>query len=285
MQLLNYLNQLYPYYYRNRKNLFIILLVFSFLSFFFSYLFQPFEVNISEHKINSNWILLIHAFIPLPIVFIYFWFVNKSVKEETSWTIGKEVFHLSVALLLIGISGFLIRDIIYTNPNNWSFKYFFEEIRNTFLVGTLLFAIILPLNLQRLLKKYQGSATRLNLKKSDSTNNSDIILISSFINSESFNLKINSFLFAKIDGNYAEIYTKSENNFDRKLIRLSLKELEEQLKEFSFIFKTHRSYLVNTKQITSVNGNAQGYKLQLDNYPSQIPVSRSRIKEFNSLLA
>ena len=284
-QILNYFKQSYPYYYRNRKNLFIILWIFSFLSFFFSYLFQPFEVNISEHKINSNWILLIHAFIPLPIVFIYFWFVNKHVKDETSWTVGKEVIHISIALLFIGISDFLIRDVIYTNPDNWSLKYFFEEIRNTFLVGALLFAIILPLNLQRLLNKYQKSATKLHLKMPNSSKNSDSILINSFINSESFHLKINSFLFAKIDGNYTEIYTESENNFDKKLIRLSLKELEEQLKEFNFIFKTHRSYLVNTNQISSVNGNAQGYKLQLKNYPTQIPVSRSKIEEFNLLLA
>ncbi|WP_405607015.1 LytR/AlgR family response regulator transcription factor [Polaribacter sp. Asnod1-A03] len=285
MQFLNYFNQLYPYYYRNRKNLLIILFIFSFLSFCFSYLFQPFELNISEHKVNSNWVLLIHAFIPLPIVFVYFWFVNKNLKDDTFWTIGKEIIHLSIVLLLIGIADFLIRDFIYTNPNNWSFQYLFEEIRNTFLVGVLLLIIILPLNLHRLLKKYQNSATKLSFKKSKFIRKKESILINSFINSESFNLKIDTFLFAKIDGNYAEIYTKSENSFDKKLIRVSLKELEEQLKEFNFIFKTHRSYLVNTNQIKSINGNAQGYKLQLNNYPLEIPVSRSKIKEFNFILA
>lgn len=284
MQLLNYFNQLYPYYYRNRNNLLIILFVISFISFFFSYLFQPFEINISEHKVNSNWILLIHAFIPIPIVYIYFWFVNKNLKDDTFWTIGKEIFHLSFVLLFIGIADFLIRDLIYTNPNNWSFQYLFEEVRNTFLVGTLLLLIILPLNLHRLVKKYRKSATKLSFKNSNSLKKTDSILINSFINSENFNLEINSFLFAKIDGNYTEIYTKSKNNFNKKLIRLTLKELEEQLKSFNFIFKTHRSYLINTNQILSVNGNAQGYKIQLNNYPKEIPVSRSRIKEFNLLL-
>ncbi|WP_162274027.1 LytR/AlgR family response regulator transcription factor [Polaribacter reichenbachii] len=284
MQIHNYFNQLYPFYYRNRKNLFIILLLFSFISFLFSYLFQPFEVNIAEHKINSNFILLIHAFIPLPIVYIYFWFVNKNVKNETSWTIGKEIFHLSIVLLLIGISDFLIRDFIYTNPDNWSFKYFFEEIRNTFLVGVLLLLIILPLNLQRLLKIYQKRATKLNIKKVSNSQNLDSVYINSSINSENFNLHIHSFLFAKVDGNYAEIYTKSKNNFNKKLIRLSLKELEVQLKDFNFIFKTHRSYLVNLNQIKTVNGNAQGYKIKLHNFTSEIPVSRSKIKEFDSLL-
>lgn len=285
MQIHNYFNQLYPFYYRNRKSLFIILLLFSFISFLFSYLFQPFEVNIAEHKINSNFILLIHAFIPLPIVYIYFWFVNKNVKDETSWTIGKEIFHLSIVLLLIGISDFLIRDFIYTNSNNWSFKYLFEEIRNTFLVGVLLLLIILPLNLQRLLKIYQKRATKLNIKKVSNFRKLDSVYINSSINSENFNLHIHSFLFAKVDGNYAEIYIMSENNIDKKIIRLSLKELEKQFIDFNFIFKTHRSYLVNLNHIKAVHGNAQGYKLQLDNFTSKIPVSRSRIKEFDSLLA
>ena len=61
-----------------------------------------------------------------------------SVKEDTHWNLGKEILHISIILFLIGIADFLIRDVIYTNPNNWSLRYLWEEVRNTFLVGLLL---------------------------------------------------------------------------------------------------------------------------------------------------
>ena len=126
-----YLKEPYPYYYNSQQRLFILLLLLSFLSFCFSYFFEPFEVNVTEHKIKSIYIVLIHAFIPLPLAYVYFYILNLNIKNDTKWTLGKEIISLSIILLLIGIVDFLIRDLIYTNPDNWSVQYFWEEIRNT----------------------------------------------------------------------------------------------------------------------------------------------------------
>lgn len=150
-QIKRYLKEPYPYYYDSQQRLILLLLFISFLSFCFSYFFQPFVVNVVEHKISSIWILLIHALIPFPIAYIYFSLMNRNIKDDITWTLGKEIFNLSIILLIIGITDFLIRDLIYTNPDNWSFRYFWEEIRNTFLVGFLLLIIVLPLNLERLI--------------------------------------------------------------------------------------------------------------------------------------
>jgi hypothetical protein len=250
------------------------------LSFIFSYAFEPFEVNVEEHKLDYFWISFIHAFLPFPIAFGYFTIVNWSLKDDSRWTLGKEVLHLSIMLLCIGIADFLIRDFIYDNPNNWSFRYFYEEIRNTFLVGTLLLIIVLPLNLERLIYKSTKSLEKLKFKAANTNSKQQLVNISSI--TEKYQFDVQQFLFAKVESNYTEIYTFEDDEVKKTLFRITLKELETHLQSFTNIYKTHRSYLVNLDKITACVGNAQGYQLSLKNYTNTVPVSRSKLKDFNA---
>ncbi|MBC8755063.1 LytTR family transcriptional regulator DNA-binding domain-containing protein [Kordia sp. YSTF-M3] len=279
-KLIKYLQEPYPYLYRNTQRLLLFLGIISALSFFFSYTFEPFEVNVAEHKMDYFWISFIHAFLPFPIAFVYFTIVNWSLKDDSRWTLGKEIFHLSILLLCIGITDFLIRDVIYDNPNNWSLRYFFEEIRNTFLVGTLLLIIVLPLNLERLIYKSTKSLKRLKLQAPNKSIKQQLVNIASF--TENYQFDIAQFLFAKVESNYTEIYIYNDSEVKKILLRITLKELETQLQAFPNIYKTHRSYLVNLQKITACTGNAQGYQLSLEDYSGTVPVSRSNITAFNA---
>ncbi|CAM1358676.1 LytR/AlgR family response regulator transcription factor [Tenacibaculum xiamenense] len=284
MEIKAYLKQPYPFYYKELKRVLLLLCFLAIASFTFTYLFEPFVVNVKEHKIDYIWIMVFHSVLPIPIAFIYFFLLNKSIKNIENWTLGKEFLHLAVLLFLIGIASFLIRDFIYTNPDNWSFRYLWEEIRNTFLVGILLLIIILPLNLQRLINKHSNDLKKISISKqyfNDLNANTQIV---TSIKEENFNLNIQTFIYAKVDGNYLEIFYDDSSGYEKKLKRLALKEFLDQLKSYPFIFKTHRSYVVNLNAIESVSGNAQGYALYLKDYPQRtIPVSRSKIKEFNQV--
>ncbi|MFK7833770.1 MAG: LytR/AlgR family response regulator transcription factor [Winogradskyella sp.] len=277
-----YLKAPYPYYYDNKTRLLVSLGLISVLSFGFSYFFEPFEVNASEHKIPSFYILLIHAFLPLPIAFFYFSMVNLRKHHISKWTIGKEFLVLSMLLLSLGICSFLIRDVVYTNPNNWSLRYFYEEIRNTFLVGILLITVILPLNLERLTYKHQSLLKQITISQ-DKKEYLEKVLIKNSTSHDSFELMITNFLYAKVESNYTEVYTYSDKNVSKMLIRITLKDFEKQLESYSQILRTHRSYIVNLDMVTSIAGNAQGYELSLKHSTDIIPVSRSLVKHFNSV--
>jgi DNA-binding LytR/AlgR family response regulator len=283
MKIIAYVKQPYPFYYEDLKKVFLLLCCIGVLSFLFTYLFEPFTVNTSEHKISSLWIIILHAFIPIPIALGYAFLLKEFVKDPESWTLGKEFLHLGLILFLIGFGSFLLRDFIYTNHDNWSFRYFWEEIRNTFLVGSLLLVIILPLNLERLLSRHLGFLKKLPIQQSTETL-SDIIQINTPIATEQFELNMNLFLFVKVESNYLEIVFNGTQGVEKSLKRMTLKEFEEQISSFPFVFKVHRSYLVNLQSIVSISGNAQGYLLRLKQYSeSTIPVSRSKIQEFNRL--
>ena len=122
------------------------------MTFFFGYLFEPFEVYIPEHKMNYFFICFIHALTPVIVLILFVFFkTSPIIKEE--WTIEKGILLIIIYLKSIGLIQFFISDILYNNSNNWSWSYLFEEIRNTFLVGDLFLFILMPLNFNRLKKK------------------------------------------------------------------------------------------------------------------------------------
>ncbi len=276
----NFLRQPYPFYYSG-KFLWIISSLLFVMSLFFNYLFEPFEVYVSEHKMDFFWISFIHAIIPVLILLLLSFFLKLHNTEE-KWIIKREIGFVLLFIIIIGFTQFLIRDIIYDNPNNWSFRYLYEEIRNTFLVGILFTSILVPLNFNRLNSKNIKNARLLNASHDllEPIENSKISIKTNLKN-EKLQFDINSLLFARADGNYVEIFLKEEK-INKILKRITIKELESILKPYSNIIKIHRSYLVNMYHIKNVTGNAQGYKLQLSNFDETIPVSRNMITNFNA---
>ena len=274
-----FLSQAYPYYYRGKTLRTIVCLLFI-MAFCFGYIFEPFNVYFPEHKMNYFWISFIHASVPL-VILLSISVLNTKYPKDKPWNIGKEILFATVFILLIGISEFLIRDVLYMNSNNWSWNYLFEEIRHAFLVGMLFVAIIIPLNLNRLYDKNRIKAlsNKSSCEDLNSTRNT-IINIETQLKSDSLSIDLNSFIFAKADGNYIEIYLKTEK-VSKLLKRITIKELESIFKPYSHIIKTHRSYLVNTHHVKNITGNAQGYKLQLNNCDQIVPVSRNMIKDFD----
>lgn len=277
-----FLSQPYPFYYEGRDLWVIAGLVF-FMTFIFTYFFEPFIVYEPEHRVNYFYICLIHSTTPVVILYLWSLFYKLQSRVTEKWNVGKEIFFVLMFFLFVGIGQFLIRDIIYNNPDNWSWYYLYEEIRNTFLVGTLFTAILVPLNLNYQFYKNQKKALALFPSSvfDDAIVYSSSVFIKTQVKNDDFYMMPDDFIFARSDGNYMEVYLMNGNTAEKMVKRLTVKELEAQLCQYPFIMKTHRSYLVNLKGVETVTGNAQGYRLKIKNYDEALPVSRYMISEFN----
>ncbi len=275
-----FLKQPYPFYYQNR-NFYLFVLFLFLLAFGFNYFFKPFDVHVPEHKMDYLWISVIHSFTPVVIAILFLPLLKKPDIENT-WNVGKEILLIAVYLFLIGSVQFLIRDIIYDNPNNWSWRYFFEEIRNTFLVGILLISILISLNHNRLNSLNMKKAAKLYFEKNQVPESvpTNSVAIKTQVKSDDFMLNPLNLIYAKSDGNYTEIHILKEEVVEKSLKRISIKELELQLNSVVTIVRTHRSYLVNINYLVKVTGNAQGYRLHLKKTDDLVPVSRNMIAQF-----
>ncbi len=279
--LANFFRQPYPYYF-NQHSLGKLALGVFLLGFFFVYFFEPFNVDPEEQKMSYLWISFLHVAVSCLIFYACFTGFNMLKSQEDRWTVGKEVLSLALIFFLMGLANFFMRDLFYDNPYNWSVNYLLEEVRNTFLIGILLVMIIVPLNFARMYHRNARKAEAFHPASEESNRSSaNQVLIETQVKADDFSLELESFLFAKAEGNYVEFHLQSSGQNIKLLKRITIKDLETQLKEFPWILKTHRSYLVNLRNVTEVSGNAQGYQLSLREHPAIVPVSRGLLKAFD----
>ena len=274
--------QPYPFYYRGKGFLLFIAIIFL-MSLGFNYLFRPFDVHVPEHKMDYFWISVIHSTTTILIALLLFPFTRLGgPKIEEKWTVGREVLLVAVYLFLIGAVQFLIRDVIYDNPDNWSWRYFFEEIRNTFLVGLLLISILISINYNRLNGQNMKKARTLEI--SGERDEREVFpskcYIRTDVKGDDFEMDVSRFLFAKAEGNYVDIYIGKDAGVERLIKRISIKNLESQLTSMPYILRTHRSYLVNLHYVRNITGNAQGYRLGFRELDEMALVSRNMIPSF-----
>lgn len=69
-----------------------------------------------------------------------------------------------------------------------------------------------------------------------------------------------------------------------ELLRLPLSTAEEDLGAHPTFFRCHRSWLVNLDRLEKVEGNARGYRLHMEGLKEGVPVSRSRIPDFQKVM-
>ena len=93
-------------------------------------------------------------------------------------------------------------------------------------------------------------------------------------------LNIQELLYVEAMQNYAMIFLADGSS---QIVRSTLKFLESTLSPYHII-RTHRSYLVNLKNVKMVSGNAQGLKLSLQGTDTIVPVSRSYIASVKARL-
>jgi len=247
--------------------------------------FKPFGVYDPELRMHYFFICFLHALSPALILFLYFRILNyfRQVKNEMQWTLLKEYIYIGFLLVFIGITSFLMRDLLYTNSNNWSWNYFFEEIRNCLVAG-IFFYFFLRLS-SFYLESKKGSPSILQFIPLEVEPEKVALISDLFINTQvkqdDFNLDINDLLFVKADGNYIELTKSNGTQITTEVKRISLTQFENQIKDYPHFFRCHRTYLVNMFKVEKVSGNSQGYVLSFSETDVKIPVSRKQVDSFN----
>jgi len=102
---------------------------------------------------------------------------------------------------------------------------------------------------------------------------SDVIELYSENNAEKVKLNNQSIYTIKAADNYVEIQYKDNGNFQKKLLRNTLKNIETQLLKYPNFLRCHRTFLININHVNKLTRNYSGHQLILNN-TEEIPVSR-----------
>ncbi len=289
-----FLSKPYPYLYNLKRNIIIASAV-GILSIYLNH------VRLNNDSMFFNNTIIPHHYISIIVgiivalsVFIVtniipnLFFSNKLIDN---WNIGNELLisiGVFVTIFFVNYIFFLI--ITKNNSKLLSISFFIKLTTYVITTGTLILSIILWVNytltLKRNLRHVEINNNRLEELLNSHKNEEivdNIITLKSNLKNEVIEININKLQFIKSDGNYIEVYTiDNSEKSDIKLYRASLQTIEEELSKYDDIIKTHRSYIVNIKNISKTDGNARNYKLYFNGTEVTVPVSRSKFSEFNA---
>lgn len=277
----------------NLKKKFFTAFIFGNFIFLFLVLFQPFGINQWEVP-NKALVLAGYGAITFVVVFFNSVLVEMIFKnwfKEQNWKVWKEIFWSLWHILLIGTANLLYSKwqvgFSLTLTNFLMYQWI------TLIVGIIPVGLITLWNYNRLQKKNLEAALQLtkviNTEPTIQQEKQQMVTLAGENTKENIQLDLDALLYMEAADNYIEVVWLTNTELQKKLLRNTLKNMEDQLSPESHIFRCHRSYLVNLRKVISVSGNSQGYKLHLSGTDELIPVSRSlneiireRIEEIHS---
>jgi len=212
--------------------------------------------------------------------------IISSAFSEDRWNIGREI-TWNIWLSLTTILGTTVYGALVTGQT-LSVYYIYRASLNS-LVFTLFLTPIGVLcvmnNYIRSLKRKLARAEQLtrSLQSSQTKSFTQPLELISETGKEKLKMPVDKLLFVQSCDNYANVVRQNNGSTEEKLLRSSLKNIEEQL-TLPFVVRCHRSFIVNLSLVRSITGNSRNYALSLKNYHTPIPVSRESEKHVLDLL-
>ncbi len=271
--MLKFLKKSYPFNDDLKRNAIIIFFI-SIGVFVFLFLFQPLDISTlgDKEKIYLVGGLGIITFLSLSLNLMVLPSLLPKVFLHREWIVWKEILWNLWLLFTISFGYFLM----YKTLGILVFDFYM--VVRLILIAIVPLTLLIVFNQNRLLKLHLKTAYDLNEKLRESKTDSEkLIHFDSEYQKDKLSIKARLLLLIRSADNYIEIFWKDGDSIKSQLIRSTLLKAQILLEDYSYIFKCHRSFIVNINFIDRVDGNSQGYRLFFENIEFEIPVSKLSI--------
>ncbi|MBN1790968.1 MAG: LytTR family transcriptional regulator [Bacteroidales bacterium] len=278
--MLNIFNKPYPFNDDLKHNTRVIFFI-SIGVFVFLWLFQPFDI--SSLPVRQKYYLLAGfgfvTFLALSLNLLIIPSLFPTKFSSAVWNIKKDILWNSWTLFTILGGYFLFTEWLGV------MKFNFYTVIKLVLTAILPISVLIIVNYNRMLRIHVKTANELNRKLKEHKQVEDrIIYFVSDYQKDSLAIKASTLILIRSANNYIEVFWKEGDVVRNQMVRCSMISAEEIVKEFKFIFKSHRSFVVNINYIERFEGNSQGYKLYFDNVNFAIPVSKTSVDKLKELI-
>jgi hypothetical protein len=262
---------------RNTKVIFFI----SIGIFVFLLLFQPISINDlpNRQKLNLMIGLGVITFLSLSLNLLIIPSLFPRIFLRREWIVWKEILWNLWMLFTISIgylASYRVLGILEFDLN---------MVMKLLLIAIVPLTLLIVFNQNRLLRLHLKTAHELNAWLKESKSDAEkLVHFDSEYQKDKLSIKIKYLLLIRSADNYIEVFWKDGIVVKSQLIRSSLSRAQELLHDFNYIFKCHRSFLVNVNFIDRVEGNSQGYRLFFENLDFDVPVSKLSIEHLKELI-
>ncbi len=268
--MLKFLKKPYPFNDDLKRNAKIIFFI-SISIFVFLLLFQPLDISILGNKEKFYLIggLGVITFLSLSLNLLVIPSLFPKIFLLREWIVWKEVIWNLWLLFTISLGYFIMYKLLGI------IEFDFYMVFKLILIAIMPLTLLIVFNQNRLLQLHLKTANELNDKLRESKNDNDkLIHFDSEYQKDKLSIKARLLLLIRSADNYIEVFWKDGDVIKSQLIRSTLLKAQELLEDYNYIFKCHRSFIVNINFIDRVEGNSQGYKLFFENIEFEIPVSK-----------
>ncbi len=201
--------------------------------------------------------------------------------DEYPWSAGKELSAIIITLSATGVAIYLAGFFLEEPFNRLNLPTFLNSVRNAFLIGIIPFGFFILSNYRHWPE--ESAIPKESAKEQNHTAGEVPVKIISQLKKEELSFYPRELIYVASESNYVNFYLLRDNKVQKQVIRNSINNIEEQLSGIPFLFRTHRAFIVNIKQIRTKRGNSLGYQLKLIGIDEEIPVSRNNTKPFTEL--
>jgi hypothetical protein len=273
---MNILQRKYPF--QNDHSWLKDALLFSLIVFLLLFVLQPF--GISSYTGNKFLFTLKFALITFVSFALFALLVFRPLQRRLKpWRIWHQALAILSLTLFIGFCNFLCI-VPQVNGRSNLLPVFLLFLYWTLIVGSIVTAIAVGISYTRYLHR------RLELlldKKPEQQQHLWVTFHDTSVRGKDVQMPLNDFLYAEAKKNNVMLCYEHDGKVETQEIRSTLSALLAEL-NYENIIQCHRSFVVNINNITSAQGNSNGYQLKLGHCPHHVPVSRTYVPKLRSFI-
>ncbi len=260
-----------------KGNRYLLILVVCIFSVIFLNLFQPF--NIARWYSDSGFIQFLrlssYGFI-IAVVFLFTQFPLRKIFKIQQFKIKSYLLWLIIEIALIN----LVYIFLYGNPIG-NFK---NDL--VFSLKYTLLSIWLPYSFAILIVYFKNHREEIESLKSKVVIPSEkrLIVFKDENGKIKFSVQSSDLLLLESTDNYVSVFYILQNKVQRKLLRNTLKNMEEMLKE-NAIVRCHRSFMVNPVNVEFMQKESKKFNIKIKHIDRSIPVSEKYSSPFLNFLS
>ena len=275
-------------YIEETKNKFFTAAGISIMVLLFLYIFQPYGIR----NMNLDPLLMaggygMVSFIVSMLTSLLLPRLFPDFFNEDSWMVWKEIIYIQVLILMVATVNLLYTYLLGYCDLDLIIFFTFEgfTLAVTFLPITLLIITKQFILNRKTLQAAQYLSKNLYLKERLLSKTGETVTIQAKNPKDNLVIEAYRIYYITTTGKELEVYFASGEQVIKKTIPSTLRTAQTNIKIFSQFYRCHRAYIVNLEKVKRVTGNAQGYRLILENINEPIPVSRSMDKEITMRLS
>lgn len=295
---------------------------FGLFVFLFLFLFKPFSLNLF-HTTQLLFTTAIYGLVTGIVMvtggIVLIKLVAPRIKEE-NWTLGKQILWNTLLMVCIALMNVVVTQWMHQVwvPVWW----YFVMLKWVVMLGILPIAIAELITYNHYLRRHMKSAAQITKivqhtqhlhadvytpkrtaqlvldgayadrittvgKRTLSHNNvspTEAPLVFTGENQgDKLELHRDDLLAVQALDNYVTVFWQRNERLYTTMLRNTLTNIAGQITDMPHVFRSHRGWLVNTKKVTHVEGNAQGLKLSVTLMQQPVPVSRANIAGYREL--